>query len=77
MKLVIGGSSGFLGTELVRQALANPTVTSIIGLSRRETAVPDGSSDPDGKLQSVVCGDFENYSDSIKQQVAGADACIW
>lgn len=77
MKLVIGGSSGLVGTELVRQALLNPLITSVVGLSRRATPIPDGSDDADAKLKSVVCDDFENYSDSVKTELEGADACVW
>ena len=77
MKLVIGGSSGFVGTEVVRQALSNPAITSIIGVSRRETPVPPGSTDASGKLKSVICEDFESYSASIKKDLEDADACIW
>lgn len=77
MKLIIGGSSGFVSTELIRQALANPAITSIIGLSRRDTALPPGSSDTTGKFKSVVCEDFENYSDAVCKELENADACIW
>lgn len=77
MKLIIGGSSGFVGTELVRQALTNPAITSIIGVSRRETTVPAGSTDIAGKLKSVVCDDFESYSTSLKEDLEDTDACIW
>ncbi|KAK9780018.1 putative NAD(P)-binding domain-containing protein [Seiridium cardinale] len=77
MKLVIGGSSGFVGAELVRQALTNPAITSIIGLSRRETPVLAGSADNAGKLKSIVCEDFGSYSDDIKKELEDADACIW
>ncbi|KAI1769312.1 hypothetical protein GGR53DRAFT_473857 [Hypoxylon sp. FL1150] len=74
MKLVIGGSSGFLGTELTRQALSHPAVTSVVALSRRETTdVGPGSE----KLHAVVCDDFENYPDSVKSALEDADACIW
>ncbi|KUI71434.1 hypothetical protein VM1G_07009 [Cytospora mali] len=77
MKLVIGGSSGFVGTELVRQALSNPTITSIIGISRRETPVPPGATDDCGKLKSVICDNFDSYSDSLKKELEDTDACIW
>ncbi|XXG95719.1 hypothetical protein Hte_001989 [Hypoxylon texense] len=77
MKLVIGGSSGFVGTELVRQALDNPAITSIIGVSRRPTSVPAGCVDEAGKLRSIVCDDFLSYPDSVKKELQGADACIW
>lgn len=76
MKLVIGGSSGFVGTELVRQALSNPAVTSIVGLSRRKTTVPAGV-DGSAKLKSVVCDDLENYPEHVKQELHDVDACIW
>lgn len=78
MKLVIAGSSGFVGAELVRQALLNPAITSIVGLSRRETPVPSELSDANAaKLKSVVCDDFDNYSDSVKKELKDVDAFIW
>ncbi|OTA90723.1 hypothetical protein M434DRAFT_22805 [Hypoxylon sp. CO27-5] len=77
MKLVIGGSSGFVGTELVRQALQNPEITSIVGISRRQTVVPVGSEDKSAKLKSIVCDDFSSYPDNLKKELEDADACIW
>lgn len=79
MKLIIVGSSGFVGKELVRQAIASPAITSVVGLARRETPVPEGLSDSSdaAKFTSVVCDDFLNYSDNVKQQLSNADACIW
>ncbi|PHH66825.1 hypothetical protein CDD81_5957 [Ophiocordyceps australis] len=75
MKLIIAGSTGFVGTELVRQALAHPEITSVMALGRRETQMPsDATRD---KLKSVVCNDFEKYPESVKNALAGADACIW
>lgn len=76
MKILIGGSSGFVGGELVRQALSIPAITSIIGLSRRETVLPPSTPGAD-KLKSIVCDDFDNYSDDIKNQLHDVDACIW
>ena len=76
MKLVIGGSSGFVGAELVRQALSNPAITSVVGLSRRETPAPSSAASA-AKLKSVVCDDFENYSVSIKKELEDVDAFIW
>lgn len=76
MKLVIGGSSGFVGTELVRQALSNPAITSVVGLSRRETPVPDSDANA-AKLKSFVVEDFENYSDAVRKELEDVDAFIW
>ncbi|OTB03678.1 hypothetical protein M426DRAFT_321606 [Hypoxylon sp. CI-4A] len=77
MKLVIGGSSGFVGTEIVRQALGNPDITSIVGLSRRETPVPSELADHGSKLKSIICDDFENYPDAALNELEDSDACIW
>lgn len=79
MKLIVAGSTGFVATEVIRQALSHPAVTSIMALGRRETAVPPNTqpgADPK-KLTSVICEDFQNYSQSVKGQLSGADACIW
>lgn len=76
MKIVIGGSSGFVGGELVRQALSNPAITSIVGLSRRETVLPPSTVGAE-KLKSLVCENFDNYSESINKELHDVDACIW
>ncbi|KAL6823943.1 hypothetical protein V8C43DRAFT_79494 [Trichoderma afarasin] len=79
MKVIIVGSSGFVGTELVRQAITSPVVTSVVGIGRRETPVPESLKDSSdaAKWTSVVCDDFLNYSDNVKQHLSNADACIW
>ncbi|KAK3990802.1 NAD(P)-binding Rossmann-fold containing protein [Cladorrhinum sp. PSN332] len=79
MKLIIAGSTGYVGTELVRQALSNPSISAVLALGRRETPIPSnlGPGADKSKLKSVICGDFENYSDDVKKQLSGADACIW
>lgn len=76
MKIVIGGSSGFVGMELVRQALVNPAITSIIGLSRRETSLPPSTAGAN-KLKSIVCDNFDDYSDDVRNELHDVDACIW
>ncbi|RDA93261.1 hypothetical protein CP533_6519 [Ophiocordyceps camponoti-saundersi (nom. inval.)] len=75
MKLIVAGGTGFLGSEIIRQALAHPAVTSVVALARRETPVPPDA--PPGKLKSVICSDFDNYPDGVKRELAGADACVW
>jgi hypothetical protein len=79
MKLIVAGSTGFVATEVIRQALSDPTITSIMALARRETALPQslGRGADTSKLKSIVCEDFGNYPESVKQEIAGADACIW
>jgi len=77
MKLIVTGSTGFAGKEIIRQAIHNPSITSIVALARRETEIPQDAGDNALKLKSVVCGDFSNYSEDVKKELAGADACIW
>ncbi|ROV89599.1 hypothetical protein VMCG_09922 [Cytospora schulzeri] len=77
MKVVIGGSTGFVGTEIIRQALALPSITAVVGLGRRHTPVPAGSEANATKLTSVICDNFEAYSPDVKKQLQGTDACIW
>jgi hypothetical protein len=77
MKLIIAGSTGFVATEIIRQAIRLPAVTSIIALSRRETSTPSAPDGDASKLKSVICDDFINYSDEVKKELVGADACIW
>ena len=77
MKLVVAGSTGFVATEVIRQAIHNPAITSILALARRETPVPEYAGANASKLKSVVCDDFGNYSEKVKEELAGVDACIW
>ncbi|PQK09959.1 hypothetical protein BB8028_0002g02830 [Beauveria bassiana] len=79
MKLIVVGATGLIGTEVIRQALLHKSVTSVIALGRRPTPPPE--SVPAGpelqKFQSVTLEDFTNYTEHVKNQLSGADACIW
>jgi nucleoside-diphosphate-sugar epimerase len=71
MKLILTGTSGFIGSEVLSQALRHPSITSIVALSRK----PIPNSDP--KLKIVIVDDFEHYSPSVLSDLSGAEACIW
>jgi len=79
MKLIISGATGFVATEVIRQSLSNPRITSVLALARRPVTVPENlpPEADSSKLKSVVVEDFGKYSDNVKQQLEGADACIW
>ena len=79
MKLIVAGSTGMLATGLIRQAISNPSITTIIALGRREITAPDHLHPKADvtKLKSVVLKDFENYDDGVKRELSGADAVIW
>lgn len=79
MKLIVVGSTGFVATEVIRQTLSNPAITSIVGVGRRKVPVPENTwpdADP-AKFKSIVMDDWENYSESVKKELSNADACIW
>jgi hypothetical protein len=76
MKLIIGGATGFVGREVLRQALRSPHITSIITLGRRPITISSGEENTN-KVTDIVMEDGENYSESIMEKFADADACIW
>lgn len=75
MNLIIAGSTGSLGGELIRQSLRIPAVSSVVALGRRPFPVPEGTDA--AKLKSVVVEDFGSYSDNVRKEFEGANACIW
>jgi hypothetical protein len=79
MKLIVSGATGLVATEVIRQSLSEPRIQTVLALSRRPVALP--ANVPVGadtsKLKTIIVDDFENYSDDVKKQIAGADACIW
>ncbi|PWY84378.1 NAD(P)-binding protein [Aspergillus eucalypticola CBS 122712] len=71
MKIILTGSTGFIGHEILTQCLRNPHITSIIALSRR----PLPTNNP--KLTVRLVDDFLTYPESLLQELRGAEACIW
>ncbi len=74
MKVLLSGATGFVGTEVLTQALLHPRITSVIALSRKPLPAPF---DTNAKVQTVIVEDFESYSPSVLSQLKGVDACIW
>ena len=73
MKIILTGSTGFIGGEVLAQCLKNPAITSAVVLSRRELSKE--ISDP--RLKVIIMKSFTQYPDSVLKELAGADACIW
>jgi uncharacterized protein YbjT (DUF2867 family) len=73
MKVILLGSTGFIGKAVLDHCLKTPAITSIIALSRRD--LPEEAADP--KLAVVIIKDFKLYPDSVLEELKGADACIW
>ncbi|PQE21333.1 hypothetical protein CJF32_00006475 [Rutstroemia sp. NJR-2017a WRK4] len=80
MKLIVTGATGFVGQEVIRQAIRNPAVTSIIALARKVVPAPSIGDEAatSAKFQSVILKDWtSDYPESVKQRLRDADACIW
>lgn len=74
MKIVLTGTTGFIGGEVLTYCLEQSSVTSIVVLSRRE--LPEVAA-RDQRIKVVVLHDFTVYSPSAVQELAGATVCIW
>lgn len=76
MKIVIIGGTGLVATELIRQGLTIPEITLILAVARRpvqlEADAPNSS-----KFKSVTLQDYEQFTDTVRSELAGADVCIW
>ncbi|CAG8903278.1 unnamed protein product [Penicillium egyptiacum] len=70
MKVILTGSTGFIGREVLSQCLAHPAITSIVALSRRDLPAHE-------KLKVALIEDFKTYPDSIRNEIRDAEACIW
>ncbi|WP_394846445.1 NAD-dependent epimerase/dehydratase family protein [Pendulispora brunnea] len=68
MKLLLTGATGFLGHEVLRQALDDDGIERVTALTRRPVGMAHA------KLQEVVITDFLDYS---TLDLRDCDACIW
>ncbi|TGO21816.1 hypothetical protein BPAE_0198g00020 [Botrytis paeoniae] len=76
MKIIIVGSTDILGAELVKEALANIKITSIIAISGRPT---DPAQEPSGDSKLVTCALPENNEgwERLNIDAYATSACIW
>ncbi|KAK4866977.1 hypothetical protein LT330_007718 [Penicillium expansum] len=70
MKVILTGSTGFVGREVLSQCIAHPAITSIVALSRRDLPAHE-------KLKVTLIEDFMTYPDHIRNEIRDAEACIW
>jgi dTDP-4-dehydrorhamnose reductase len=70
MKIIITGATGMVGSEVLRQALADGAITTVFAIVRRPLAIQHP------KLTVIIHKNFLDYSplDNIFKE---ADACIW
>lgn len=74
MKVIVTGATGFIGKQVVVQCIQNPTITSVIVLTRREI---DKNLSSDPKVQVIIHQDFETYPQELLHQIQGSQGCIW
>ncbi|WP_278235444.1 NAD-dependent epimerase/dehydratase family protein [Isoptericola sp. AK164] len=80
MRVVVIGATGNVGTSILRALVAEPVVTSLVGVARRVPRT-DGSSTvgpPHDAAQwvRVDLADAETVADRLDEALAGADAVI-
>jgi uncharacterized protein YbjT (DUF2867 family) len=69
-RVVIVGATGMIGGLILRNALADPGVGSVLSVGRR----PTGAQDP--KLRELQCSDFSDFS-SIEDGLTGLDVAYF
>ena len=73
MKAILTGTTGFIGTGVLQILIADPAVTSIIVLSRRD--LPMSHQHP--KVRTIIHKDFTSYPPSVLEELVSAETVIW
>ncbi|KEF63783.1 uncharacterized protein A1O9_01761 [Exophiala aquamarina CBS 119918] len=73
MKVVLSGSTGYIGGEVLRECLDHPSITSVIVLTRRDP----GSIADNAKAKVIIVKDFTAYDEATISELRTADAAIW
>ena len=71
MKVILTGSTGLIGSGVLKRCISHPEITSVVALTRR----PIESKDP--KINNIIKSDYLQYTQSEIDQLKGAEACIW
>ncbi|KAK6597647.1 hypothetical protein ACHAQE_007177 [Botrytis cinerea] len=73
MKVVLSGSTGYIGGEVLSQCLNHPSITSVVLLTRRN---PEALAE-NPKVKVIILNDFTSYDESTANELKTADAAIW
>lgn len=71
MKVILTGSTGLIGSGVLKRCISHPQITSIVALTRRPIEAKDS------KLTNLIKSDYHTYTQSEIDQLKGAEACIW
>lgn len=74
MKVIVTGSNGLVGSALVRQCIANDSITHVFALVRKP--LPEAIAN-NAKVNVIHHDDFANYPPELLSQLAGAEGCLW
>lgn len=74
MRIIITGATGFVGGEVVRQAIANERITHAFVLTRKP--LPDDIS-KSAKVTVIENKDFSTWPPDVLAQLVGAEGCVW
>jgi len=73
MKVVLSGSTGYIGGEVLTQCLNHPSISSVLVLTRRDPG--DLAENPKAKV--IIVKDFTSYDELTINELKTADAAIW
>ena len=73
MKVVLSGSTGYIGGEVLTQCLNHPSITSVLVLTRRNP----GDLAENSKVKVIIVKDFTLYDELTVKDLKTADAAIW
>ena len=75
VKVIIFGATGFVGGQVLKTAVVDNRISSIVVLSRKALATTDLTNHP--KVNVIIRSNFEEYPEEILGRLRGAVAVIW
>ncbi|THU88450.1 hypothetical protein K435DRAFT_830547 [Dendrothele bispora CBS 962.96] len=78
MRLLLTGATGAAGSQILKDAVSDPAISSITVLARRN--LPDWltSTIPENnKTTTIIVNDFNSYPSDLPPKLVSHDACIW
>lgn len=71
MKIILFGSTGYIGHAVLERCLSSSPITSVVSISRRDPGITHP------KLSIILHNDFSTYPDYILEEMKTTDACIY
>jgi len=71
MEIIITGATGTIGSAILRHCLTNPSITSIVALTRRPLPITHP------KLSTITIDNWITWDSGVLSRILSADAAIW